>query len=234
MNIGDKIRNLRNDKNLTQKELATAAGISEISIRKYENGDRKPKFETLQKIAGALNVSIHQINNTNSLTFKLIDLLTLELHENALDNIQNNTGIKKELINDIINHPYKDLSINDQQNLLKYLYKVNENTCKKFCDDYWCYGELELTELMLDIIKPTNLKIEPMIVSAQYIFDRDAFYNIIKTRILDISNHYGIDITEDEIKNIINQVDDIIYFELFKKHNKKPNFYDERQNESNK
>ncbi|NFA91064.1 helix-turn-helix domain-containing protein [Clostridium botulinum] len=61
MNIEDKIKKLRNDKKLTQKQLAIAAGISEISIRKYESGERFPKYETLGKIANALGVSINDL-----------------------------------------------------------------------------------------------------------------------------------------------------------------------------
>lgn len=41
---------------MTQAELAQKAGISEISIRKYETGERKPKYETVLKIANALDV----------------------------------------------------------------------------------------------------------------------------------------------------------------------------------
>lgn len=57
MNIGDKIREERIKKKMTQKELAISAGIAEISVRQYETGKRQPKVEQLQKIANALNVS---------------------------------------------------------------------------------------------------------------------------------------------------------------------------------
>ena len=46
---------------LTQNELASIAGISTISIRKYESGDRVPKVETLQKIASALKISVLEL-----------------------------------------------------------------------------------------------------------------------------------------------------------------------------
>lgn len=52
------IQRVRKEKGFTQAELAEKAGLSEISIRKYENGDRKPKIETLQRIASALDVGL--------------------------------------------------------------------------------------------------------------------------------------------------------------------------------
>lgn len=54
--IGAKIRELRKARDLTQKELGERAGIAEPTIRRYELGKLNPKFETVQKIAKALNV----------------------------------------------------------------------------------------------------------------------------------------------------------------------------------
>ena len=58
MDIGNNIKYYRQNLNLTQKDLANKTGLSEISIRKYENNSRNPKYENLRKIASALNVSI--------------------------------------------------------------------------------------------------------------------------------------------------------------------------------
>lgn len=58
MNIGERIRTARKVQKLTQKQLAEKAGVAEISIRNYENQNRQPKLEQLQKIAAALEVSI--------------------------------------------------------------------------------------------------------------------------------------------------------------------------------
>ena len=54
----NKIQEFRKLRGLSQAELAEKAGISEISIRKYEKGERRPKVETLSKIAMVLNVPI--------------------------------------------------------------------------------------------------------------------------------------------------------------------------------
>ena len=52
MTIGEKIRTLRNARGYSQKLLGELAdGINEVTIRKYEAGDRYPKPEQLEKIA---------------------------------------------------------------------------------------------------------------------------------------------------------------------------------------
>lgn len=70
MTIGEKIRKARKSKGLTQKELAEISGLSEISIRKYENGDRHPKSDQLKKISSALDISFVLL-----LDFEIIELL---------------------------------------------------------------------------------------------------------------------------------------------------------------
>lgn len=46
-----KLKELRKEKGLTQKELGAAIGISEVMIGQYERGVRTPKIEMREKIA---------------------------------------------------------------------------------------------------------------------------------------------------------------------------------------
>lgn len=59
--IGERIRKLRIESGLTQKQLGERAKIAEPTIRKYELGKLNPKIETIQKIANALKVPIQLI-----------------------------------------------------------------------------------------------------------------------------------------------------------------------------
>ncbi len=58
MNIGEQIRKYRSIANISQKELGKRLGMSQQQIAQYENGNRKPKFETLKKIGDALEIDI--------------------------------------------------------------------------------------------------------------------------------------------------------------------------------
>lgn len=58
MTVGEKIKKIRKEKALSQKYLANKLGITPVMISQYENGKRKPKFETLRKIADVLEVDV--------------------------------------------------------------------------------------------------------------------------------------------------------------------------------
>lgn len=57
MKLGEKIRALRNEENLSQKELGKRIGVSEISVRCWENGTKNPSINALAGLAELFNVS---------------------------------------------------------------------------------------------------------------------------------------------------------------------------------
>lgn len=56
MTTGDRIKEARKYRNLTQKELAKKLGISYQALAQWENDLRKPKPETLERIGDALKI----------------------------------------------------------------------------------------------------------------------------------------------------------------------------------
>jgi transcriptional regulator with XRE-family HTH domain len=56
--IGQRLRALRNDRNLTILELAAKAGLSAGIISQIERGNSNPSISTLQKLRGALGVTL--------------------------------------------------------------------------------------------------------------------------------------------------------------------------------
>ncbi len=55
--FGEKLRQLRKEKKLTQKELAALIGVKNSVISFYELGDRIPSPEVIRRLAIALHVS---------------------------------------------------------------------------------------------------------------------------------------------------------------------------------
>ena len=55
--FGNKLRQLRKEKNLSQKQLATLIGVQNSIISFYEVGDRIPSPDVIKKLAVALHVS---------------------------------------------------------------------------------------------------------------------------------------------------------------------------------
>ena len=88
MTTGELIKYFRNKRKMTQKALGALCGIADANIRKYENGRQFPKWETLEKIAEALQVD----------TFDLIalaeepDLEDLSIIEPDVDELRKEIG----------------------------------------------------------------------------------------------------------------------------------------------
>jgi len=62
MSIGDRIREIRESRNLTQKELAAKLGDSRASlICNYENGTSRPDVDRIIKLCKALGVSADEL-----------------------------------------------------------------------------------------------------------------------------------------------------------------------------
>ena len=59
--FGNYICKLREEKNLTQTELADKLDVSDKSISKWENGQAFPRMETFEKLAFALDTTIEDI-----------------------------------------------------------------------------------------------------------------------------------------------------------------------------
>lgn len=56
--IGDRIKKIRQEKNIKQKEMAYFLDMPVSTYSSYENNHREPNKETIQKIAEILNVNI--------------------------------------------------------------------------------------------------------------------------------------------------------------------------------
>ncbi|QUH29624.1 helix-turn-helix transcriptional regulator [Vallitalea guaymasensis] len=58
MTLGEKIKYLRNERGLYQRDLANALNIAVTTISGYERDDRRPNPETLKQIADFFGVTI--------------------------------------------------------------------------------------------------------------------------------------------------------------------------------
>ena len=52
--IGDRVRQLRRERLLTQEELSERSGVGVTSIIRIERGHVEPRFSTIRKLAKAL------------------------------------------------------------------------------------------------------------------------------------------------------------------------------------
>lgn len=61
MSMGDRLRQLRLERHLSQEEVARQVGITRSAYSHYEINNRHPVYETLIKLANYFNVSLDYI-----------------------------------------------------------------------------------------------------------------------------------------------------------------------------
>ncbi|MBQ2956124.1 MAG: helix-turn-helix transcriptional regulator [Clostridia bacterium] len=74
MNIGRSIRILRQQKKLTQEQLASGLGVSYQAVSKWETESNTPDIALLPKIANLLDTSIDALFSDDPLAFQISDL----------------------------------------------------------------------------------------------------------------------------------------------------------------
>ena len=102
MSIGNNIKTIRQSKGIKAKELANKIGVSASMLSQWEN-DKKPpvKFETVEKIAAALGVTVY-------------DIYPLEVYE--FEDIANNELLKN----------FYKLNENGKKEAIKRVYELTQ------------------------------------------------------------------------------------------------------------
>ncbi|MEU2962995.1 helix-turn-helix domain-containing protein [Streptomyces albidoflavus] len=59
--LGDRIRERRMWRNLTQEKLAEAAGVSRDTVQRIERGTNDPRYSDLARIARALDTPLAEL-----------------------------------------------------------------------------------------------------------------------------------------------------------------------------
>lgn len=111
MSFGQRLKDLRNDAGLTQKELGEKLKLSKSNISKYESDDVEPNIQTINDIAGMFDVSAdfllglsdvkrqaYQQQQQNNPTLNSIDNLSDESRkelENYIKFLEMKDGIDK-------------------------------------------------------------------------------------------------------------------------------------------
>ncbi|EOU1686752.1 helix-turn-helix domain-containing protein [Clostridium perfringens] len=111
LNIGDKIKAIRKERGLTQKEFAKKINKSERMIQKYENSEVEPRIEVLREIATALDISFSELINPKNSSINIsesIDKFKNEYIDFIIDFEQLNNEGQNKVINytkDLLDNP---------------------------------------------------------------------------------------------------------------------------------
>ena len=96
----NRIKELRNKKHLTLKELGEQVGMPNNTLSQYETGKREPKLETWQKLADFFGVSVPYLQGVSDIDdpnfYKNLELyLALIAESNSLENYKDKDFVKK-------------------------------------------------------------------------------------------------------------------------------------------
>lgn len=87
LKLGKRIKELRKSAGITQEKLAEMISMDITSLSKIETGSNYPQPDTIEKIAGILNIEVYKLFMFNSLSSQEDYLLGIQ---NNLNMIKNN------------------------------------------------------------------------------------------------------------------------------------------------
>ena len=96
MNLGERIKKYREEKKMTQVEVAEVLGVKPATISKYEAGTLEPNIESLKKLAELLEVSVDELLKEDEFDVSKINVLKVLREQKEMKlkgNLYHNTQI---------------------------------------------------------------------------------------------------------------------------------------------
>lgn len=148
--VGTRIKLLRKNAGLTQREMATRLGLSYSTYSNYENNLREPGLDVITKIAKELNVTIADI---------------LGLSKESIDDLEKSLSLSPEELEKTNTEKRKKNEEKEKEEIIKCVFmlaKANGNSeylLKKNCEpDYdLClalfYNLADQLKIFIDLLK---------------------------------------------------------------------------------
>lgn len=161
--LGEKIKLYRENKNMTQGEIADILGVKSATISKYEAGTLEPNIESLKKLAELFEVSIDELLKEEKFDVSQINILEVLREQKSMrlkGNLYHNTQITfayntnhiegSKLTEDQTRYIYETNTLLAEKDSITYLDDVLETTNHFKLVDYMLdIADKELTENMI-------------------------------------------------------------------------------------
>lgn len=155
--LGEKIKLYRENKNMTQVEVAEALGVKPATVSKYESGALEPNIESLKKIAEIFDVSVDELikeDNFDVSKINILEILREQKNMKLKGNLYHNTQITFAYNT---NHIEGSKLTEDQT---RYIYETNTLLTEKdsitdLDDILETANHFKLVDYMLDIADKT-------------------------------------------------------------------------------
>lgn len=155
MNIGNKIRELRKNKGITQEQLALALGITSQAVSRWEMNTGLPDIAMLPIIAGYFGVSMDALfnYNTENLEEKIMDILYNSRMDASTYESRSFEESEKILLKGIADYPgghilkrelldlYRiQIHTNNRRDLAEKALELGKQICDECEDSFICLG----------------------------------------------------------------------------------------------
>lgn len=176
MTVGEKIKSFRNIRGISQKALGELAEINEVTIRKYELGDRNPKPDQLLKIANALGVSINVFMDFDIVTASDVLTLLFKMDEQTDLTFDGKADKDGKIKPDTLTIHFKHKEINER--LAKWAYaKKQLDGLKSRKDDF---PSMEAYEKELADLENTCEEIKQHLLDTNMVVSKDTEGIVVK------------------------------------------------------
>lgn len=200
-NIGFKIKNIRNEKKITQTQLAELLNKSVITIRKWESGERTPSIDTIKKISKALDVPLFRLTGEREIADLFAGVNGIELK--SIIGLLNNSDITIDQKKDGIDLLLKSKSIRLTRELFKsYGYRL-DLSCSPIIFIQNIKTKKDIARMTFDDLEKIATSIELSLSGIIYKTIND--FSISDTENKIEKQTYDLDNLPQTIKNFINQ-----------------------------
>lgn len=164
MSIGENIKKIRKDNNLTQKQFAELINKKERTIQKYENGDIIPPINVINEISEKFDIPVSEIigdDPRSDINSKFV-ISEAEKHDNfniGLDNALDKLHKKPSQIK-------REKRINEELNLILEDFdrfvsnKYVENDIGYKFNDFSILEQDEIFKFMYDMLRMKTIEIK--------------------------------------------------------------------------
>lgn len=151
--IGERLKKLRENKNMTQGDVAEALGVNTATISKYESNSLEPSIESIKKLANLYNITIDELLKDEQFDVSKINVLEVLKEQKDMKlkgNLYHNTQI---IFAYNTNHIEGSKLTEDQT---RYIYETNtllseKDSATNIDDVIETMNHFKLVDYMIDI-----------------------------------------------------------------------------------
>ena len=151
--LGDKIKLYRENKKMTQNDIADILEVSAGTVSKYESGSLEPSIESIKRLAESFGISIDDLLKEEKFDISKVNVLDI-LREQKEMKLKGNLYHQTQISFSYNTNHIEGSTLTEEQT--RYIFETNtilfeSNTIAKVDDILETYNHFKLVDYMLDV-----------------------------------------------------------------------------------